>query len=291
VDYCYVSNRWYLDHDGDQAAWRQRCESLYAALFAPHAERSDAPSYEGFTPGGWMVGSKYFEYERGTGFEGKMPEFHGDFDYGIAKTPAFCPFCVYDENLCIHERINQITTTDKLHRHLSKQHIAQIDNASQTHSFFCPIPACGRITFDSYQLKVHLIKVHRLPVCGAKNTWEVSRLILPVAPDHPSSSPNPNPAAGPSRILADSSTFNKRKAPSMSRPARTAPNLSKDYRCSTCQVLFSDILYHYDSGECPKNAKGDFYYARPADKTTSRRKWPRLPTSALREEMRTEGSD
>lgn len=47
------------------------------------------------------------EYELGSGFNGHHPEFHGYLVSGVALAPAFCPFCVFDEDSSMQRRMMQ----------------------------------------------------------------------------------------------------------------------------------------------------------------------------------------
>lgn len=52
----------------------------------------------------------------------------------------------------------------------------------------CPVPSCGSKVFTEFDLVMHLVAFHRLPLCGSTNHTVVRRLRLPVAP---SDSPTP----------------------------------------------------------------------------------------------------
>lgn len=43
------------------------------------------------------------EFELGSGFDGRQPELHG---HG-AEVPMFCPFCIFDTDLDIYQRMVQ----------------------------------------------------------------------------------------------------------------------------------------------------------------------------------------
>ena len=84
------------------AGWWQVANQFFSGFGDRSTERLNTVESRG-----WNVGDSFFEYTPGISFRGEMPEFHGNFDHGIVKVPGFCPFCVYDESLVIHKRMNQ----------------------------------------------------------------------------------------------------------------------------------------------------------------------------------------
>lgn len=47
------------------------------------------------------------EYANGSGFDGALPEFHGEIVNRVCLSPMFCPWCVFDESLPIEQRMFQ----------------------------------------------------------------------------------------------------------------------------------------------------------------------------------------
>lgn len=58
-------------------------------------------------PIGIIEGKGYIEYTHGMGFDSQLPEFHGHISNGVTHVPAFCAFCVYDEELNIVKWVKQ----------------------------------------------------------------------------------------------------------------------------------------------------------------------------------------
>lgn len=95
------------DEDGDSSVFRNHAHEHYEDLFGLFSDR--AGDDVDLTPVGItrIQDDNVIEYNHGSGFDGKQPEFHGHLEAGVALAPMFCPWCVFDEDLALERRMLQ----------------------------------------------------------------------------------------------------------------------------------------------------------------------------------------
>lgn len=77
--------------------WEAHCRAHYDKLFSPFSERrSEDIDVEVIGMYTWPEEDNCIGYELGSGFAGRLPEYHGHTEHGIAFAPMFCPWCVND---------------------------------------------------------------------------------------------------------------------------------------------------------------------------------------------------
>ncbi|KAI0309600.1 hypothetical protein OF83DRAFT_1183561 [Amylostereum chailletii] len=173
------------DEKGDRSAWTNHCKEHYHDLFEPFEVRAGGIDVRAI---GIVLSESdnLLRFTPGSGFDGKLPEFHGHIIHQVALVPAFCIwFHAYDDSVA----------------HL-KTHLEGLDPAPAP----CPVPSCGTRIFSHFDLLTHIVCVHRLPVCGSTTATLTRTLQLPVRlPEVPTpSASNPAPLLPPFIDLEDS---------------------------------------------------------------------------------------
>lgn len=96
----------FIDYEGNGAEWEAHWACHYAELFQPFEER---PSDSLVPPpiGIIFVNDEFIEYIPRSGFEDAQPSIHLEQHHGVVFSPAFCPFCVFDEAHPFSRRLAQ----------------------------------------------------------------------------------------------------------------------------------------------------------------------------------------
>lgn len=95
------------DIDGDGQTFEIHHLAHYADRFDGFSVRPAQGTEVSFEPIGIVEGLDYIEYEHGTGFDGRLPEFHAHITDGVARVPAFCPWCVFDTECSMTKKVHQ----------------------------------------------------------------------------------------------------------------------------------------------------------------------------------------
>ncbi|KAJ7268710.1 hypothetical protein B0H12DRAFT_1096239 [Mycena haematopus] len=181
VNYCVICPEWTIDSSGDGMAWEAHLWRHYEDQFQAFDARAD--DQVNLTPIGVEFTAAIdnaVEYENGTGFNGALPEFHGEIVDSIPLSPMHCPCCVFDATLEIVERMRQFTSNESFFRHLGT-HDASIEDDNN----LCPVPSCGTHNFSRFDLETHLIAFHRVPLFSTTRATAMRRLKLPPPPTLP----------------------------------------------------------------------------------------------------------
>ncbi|KAI0038146.1 hypothetical protein FA95DRAFT_1286163 [Auriscalpium vulgare] len=177
VNYCFMCGLRFTDYIGDGAAWLEHCETHFESEFVePYLDAKPIKDPIGIVVYGAPTNA--IEYAHGSGFDGKQPEYHGDIRSGLVLAPPLCAFCVHNESLAMDVRMKQWDAYDTFGRHVVTQHAERID-----HDQPCPVPSCGSHIFTPHELLDHMIRHHRMPMCGSTKHVGARRLRLPPAPD------------------------------------------------------------------------------------------------------------
>ncbi|KAJ7603192.1 hypothetical protein DFH06DRAFT_1350407 [Mycena polygramma] len=254
VVYCAICPEWYVDDVGDGIVWAEHLSDHWDALFGPFSHRVETDV--DLTPIGVEFNAERttVTYAHSTGFSGLHPEFHGDIRLGVAHAPAHCPFCVFNEDLRIEQRMLQWLRHEQFGRHLL-DHLQEIDDGGDAQQ--CPVPSCGIHEFTAYDLKIHMIAFHRVPLCSATNRSQARCLKLPAVPV-------PVPAAAP---LTDLTHLMDVDPPSTvdAAPAKltwlaaakgkkkevaAAAKIAVPGHCMGCWINYVDIGKHLESTKC-----------------------------------------
>nr|GAT56427.1 predicted protein [Mycena chlorophos] len=181
VEYDVPSAETFVDVDGTGDAWRERCYEHYTDLFHPFETRVDEDvDFSDHGVNFTVATENCINFDHGEGFSGARPEFHGHIERLVALAPAFCPCCVYNDQLPIEKRVRQFISTADFQLHL-QLHQTQI--ATHNDPIPCPVPSCGPTTFGPLELLTHLIVYHRVPICGSTKHTSYRQLRLP-SPQH-----------------------------------------------------------------------------------------------------------
>ncbi|KAH7874256.1 uncharacterized protein C8R40DRAFT_1195537 [Lentinula edodes] len=171
TEYCTICGVWLYDILGDRQVFSNHHLAHYQDLFDSFSSRPPEGASVSLSPIGIIETEKYIEYTPGSGFDGELPEFHGNFSDGIALVPAFCPSCVFDEKLPMYMRMHQFSNVFHFMEHFNNIHRPLFTESEN----LCPVPSCGHHRFTKQELVIHFIKFHR-------KHYKVKRLLLP-SPD------------------------------------------------------------------------------------------------------------
>ncbi|KAJ7888111.1 hypothetical protein B0H14DRAFT_3127394 [Mycena olivaceomarginata] len=188
VRYCVVCPVWHVDERGDNLTWELHLHEHFDSLFSRFSIRPDDNDID-LTPLGIQFTPPVdngVEYQNGSGFDGELPEFHGEIVDGIPVTPMYCPWHVFDETADIEDRMRQWIRNDHYLKHLQthKIDLTETDN-------LCPVPSCGTRRFTQLDLESHMVAFHRVPLYSSTRQTRIRCLNLP---------PPPQPASEPSVI-------------------------------------------------------------------------------------------
>ncbi|KAJ7509834.1 hypothetical protein B0H11DRAFT_1791320, partial [Mycena galericulata] len=183
VHYCVICSQWFVDEYGDGLEWDAHCWEHYQEVAAPYQVRVEQEL--DIEPIGVVFVDGCVEFDHATGFDGSQPDLHGHSSQGVVSAPAFCCWCIFNQELEIDERMRQWTKQQHFRGHL-EYHANDLD---QDAKHPCPVPSCGTKRYTLFEFKTHLVAVHRLPICGSTSHTVVRRLKLPVAP---SETPTPS---------------------------------------------------------------------------------------------------
>lgn len=95
-----------MDDVGDGSEWADHCGEHFKERFSPFKARNADLV---ITPIGIAVieSEGRVEFELGSGFDDAQPELHEDREDSLIISPAFCPWCVYDDALPMKRRMRQ----------------------------------------------------------------------------------------------------------------------------------------------------------------------------------------
>ncbi|KAJ6492839.1 hypothetical protein C8R47DRAFT_423481 [Mycena vitilis] len=254
VEYCAICPEWYVDDVGDGIVWSEHQSDHLDALFGPFSHRVETDV--DLTPIGVEFNAERttVAYAHSTGFSGLHPEFHGDIRLGVAHAPALCPFCVFNEDLRIERRMLQFLRHEQFVRHLL-DHVQEIDDGGDAQQ--CPVPSCGVHKFTAYDLKIHVIAFHRVPLCSATTRSQARCLKLPTVPV-------PVPAAAaltdlthlmdvdpPSTVNAAPAKLTwLTAAKGKKKEVAAAAKIAVPGHCMGCWINYVDIGKHLESTKC-----------------------------------------
>ncbi|KAJ7471050.1 hypothetical protein FB451DRAFT_1252878 [Mycena latifolia] len=281
VHYCDICPEWHVDELGDGLAYESHLWEHFDVLYGPFSTRVQGSVDH--TP----IGVEFtdpidnaVEYQHGTGFSGKAPEFHGETHHGVALVPMHCPDCVYNKTLSIERRMFQFLTNGVFSTHV-KAHAREIDDADDDAEFECPVPSCGTDKFTALAYKTHMIAYHRIPLCGIGRKQLVRRLMLPsIAPppplnapvdfthltdnmdvDRDTSAPEPAPAPQPAAVP------NVVALQTLPAPERAVIR----GHCYGCSRQYPDIGLHLERSKCRK--KNEYQRIVDGERVGKRCKW------------------
>ncbi|KIJ67370.1 hypothetical protein HYDPIDRAFT_37908 [Hydnomerulius pinastri MD-312] len=247
VEYCIPCAKWCHDTLGYE--WAIHCEEHFSQFFAPFSERTSASAMH--THEGITMFKDAIEYELGTGFGGKQPEFHGHVVRYVALAPMFCIWCVFDQELNICIRMKQRTDPSDFASHLR----CHVDALEPSAKHECPAPSCGTEMFTKHDLLHHLVCQHRLPVCGSTNHSVVRRLKLPndaTTNDDATTNTGAAPAI-------PAPTASRSSGQTLKKVVRVAEKKERVWWCYGCSRSIHDIDAHMINAgpthHCYKNAR------------------------------------
>ncbi|KAF9074299.1 hypothetical protein BDP27DRAFT_1444170 [Rhodocollybia butyracea] len=239
--YCVMCAIWISDDIGDGQVHEVHHTLHYEALFEAYSLRSKED--KAMLPIGVTEIDGYIEYEHGSGFNGKHPEFHGYLVSGVALAPAFCPFCIFDEFLPMQRRMTQYVETRIFVKHLGT-HTSNLEDTEN----FCPVPSCGEHTFTKFDLITHLISSHRVPAAGSAKHVNVRRLRLLAS----SSVPTKRASDAADNIMDDEEPDVRPKKTKTSKKSRSHED---GYYCYGCRDYVKDIDAHLSRPARSEKAK------------------------------------
>ncbi|KAF8214924.1 hypothetical protein K438DRAFT_1749039 [Mycena galopus ATCC 62051] len=185
------------------------------------------------------------DYQNDLGFDGAHPEFHPEFHCqvvdGVPLTPMYCA--------CGHY-MSHIQTHDK--------EIEEEDN-------MCPVPSCGTHKFNRFELEMHLVAFHCLPLHSSGQQALFWHLKLPLPPKaaptvnlaHSDDAMEVDEAAAPptvkltkAALLVIASRERRQRRDSANAGSQgTTDNtagIPKGHWCTSCHNQVDNILDHVD---------------------------------------------
>ncbi|KAJ7757969.1 hypothetical protein B0H16DRAFT_1689428 [Mycena metata] len=265
VVYCVM----FVDEVGDGDMWDHHCTQHYAEIAQAYEVR--AVGEVDLTPVGVFFVNGCVEFDFGSSFDGSQPDLHGHIQRGVAMAPMLCPFCLFDSTLEMTERMVQWIKLPHFKSHL-EGHLGEDD-------VICPVPACGSKVFTEFDLVMHLVAFHRLPLCGSTNHTVARRLRLPVAPSdsptpvvdlthsvvdlaHSDDSMDVSPKRKEKKRVHMGSPSTPAPAPALAPAAAPAAPASKIWaHCVGCRMGKKDIVEHLlnvpQSSKCRARSRYD----------------------------------
>ncbi|KAJ7760035.1 hypothetical protein B0H16DRAFT_1720260 [Mycena metata] len=167
VEYCVICADVIIDWEGS-GVWAMHCEDHYVQLFLPFAERVEGEVE--FSDDDLLVCAAVdhaVQFENGSGFAGKHPEFHGHIETQVPVAPMFCPLCVYDDTRDIAVRMRQFERNQDFQSHLDGHRKDILNSVEETQQR------------SSAAYRPHYVMFHRVPICGSTKHTNLRRLRLP----------------------------------------------------------------------------------------------------------------